>query len=390
MRILPTTLFCLCTVLPMPMLAQAQQQSAISLELPATNETLPGVGPVRRYDWFTNLWNAKRTEWSKRVAADKGAVVFLGDSITQGWEENFKGMLPGIKAANRGISGDTTRGMLFRLKEDVIKLNPAAVVMLMGTNDLEEKAEPEQVRDNVKLIIEQLNKHNSQLPIVLCKVFPSSETKSRPADKIQRINQLLSELVANNSQVTLVDTWTDFADDQGNAKLAEFPDLLHPNDAGYQKWSAKLIPVLSNLGLMGLVKSTNDLKSWRFEEHVDGKGTMKVEGDRIVFETIKKGTENWHIQVYQVGLDLQEGQTYELSFTAQSEAGRTILVSGMIDEEDWHSIGLFEETYVGKRPEMFSYTFTASDIRPKNNRVGFVLGDDTGSVSISNFWLRKK
>ncbi len=104
--------------------------------------------------------------------------------------------------------------------------------MLMGTNDLEEKAEPEMVRDNIKSIIEALNKHDAKMPIIVCLVFPSSETKARPADKIQSINELITEAVAKNKQVTLLDTWKPFADDKGNAKPKEFPDLLHPNDVG--------------------------------------------------------------------------------------------------------------------------------------------------------------
>lgn len=98
-----------------------------------------------------------------------------------------------MKVANRGISGDTTRGMLIRLEKDVLSLNPSCVVMLMGTNDLEEQAEPQVIADNVKLIVDQLKKHNSEMPIVLCLVFPSSETKKRPADKIKQINELTAK-----------------------------------------------------------------------------------------------------------------------------------------------------------------------------------------------------
>jgi lysophospholipase L1-like esterase len=359
------------------------------LDLPPTDEKMPGVGPVRRYDWFKDLWKQKHTEWASRVAQDKGKVVFLGDSITQGWGDDFKNMLPGVLAANRGISGDTTRGMLYRLADNVIKLEPLAVVMLMGTNDLEEKADPEMVRDNVKLILEELKKHNAKMPIVLCKVFPSSASKARPVDKIKRINALLAELATGNSQVTVVDTWELFADEKGDAKPVEFPDLLHPNDAGYAKWAQALRPVLSKLGLGGLLKPTNSLDSWNFEEHVDGKGTIKVDGENIVFETTKLGSENWHVQAYQLELDLKEGATYELSFKASSPQSRRMSVTAGIGEEDWHSIGLFEEIFLDKKHREYKFTFTASDVKPKNNRLGFVLGDEVGSVMVSEMSLRK-
>ncbi len=383
-----------CLALPMLALlfvpqVDAQQTDGNKLQLPSSNDTMPGVGPVRRYDWFVNLWNKRRAEWAAKADADKGAVVFFGDSITQGWGDDFKGMFAGMKVANRGISGDTTRGMLFRLNEDVLKVQPKAVVMLMGTNDLEEKAEPEMVRDNIKSIVEALNKHDAKMPIIVCLLFPSSETKARPADKIQRINELITAAVANNKQVTLLDTWKPFADDKGNAKPEEFPDLLHPNDAGYSKWAGILKPALVKLGLLNLMKPTNVLESWQFEEHFDGKGTIRVDGEQIVFQTTKQGSENWHVQAYQTRLDLEEGARYELSFNASSAEGRTVYVTAGINEDDWHNIGLFEECYIGKQPDTYKFTFTASDTRKGNNRVGFVLGDQSGSISVSNLNLKK-
>ena len=124
----------------------AEEKSAKPvIDLPATDDGLPGAGPIRRYDWFKNLWTEKRTAWAKQVEQDQKSLVFLGDSITQGWGDDMGGSFPGVKVANRGISGDTTRGMLIRLKDDVLALNPTGVVLLMGTNDLEEKAEPETI-----------------------------------------------------------------------------------------------------------------------------------------------------------------------------------------------------------------------------------------------------
>ena len=149
--------------------------------IPATDEGLPGAGPIRRYEWFQNLWDRKRSGWAKLVQQDQGALVFLGDSITQGWGDTMGGSFPGVKVANRGISGDTTRGVLIRLREDVLSLNPSGVVLLIGTNDLEEKATPEVIADNLKLIIAVLKKHSADMPIILCNVMPSSAAKKRPA-----------------------------------------------------------------------------------------------------------------------------------------------------------------------------------------------------------------
>ena len=132
------------TVTPAPAAAPAPG-APDRLAIPATDDGLPGTGPIRRMEWFQNLWKQRRTLWSTQVERDQGAVVFLGDSITQGWGHGLGAVFPGVKVANRGISGDTTRGVLIRLKEDVLDLNPRAVVMLIGTNDLEEKATPETI-----------------------------------------------------------------------------------------------------------------------------------------------------------------------------------------------------------------------------------------------------
>ncbi len=247
------------------------------LQIPANDDGLPGAGPIRRYDWFRNLWTQKRTAWSKAVEKDQGALAFLGDSITQGWNDDFQGRFPGVKLANRGISGDTTRGMLLRLKDDVLSLKPRGVVLLMGTNDLEEGAEPETIASNFKLIIEALKKHDPKMPIVVCQVFPSSETKKRPAAKIKAINDLYFAAVKGDPQVTFLETWTLFADEKGDAKSAEFPDLLHPNSTGYAKWAAALKPIFATLDFMettdddfqpepGFVSLFNghDLTGWGF------------------------------------------------------------------------------------------------------------------------------
>jgi lysophospholipase L1-like esterase len=234
-------------------LCPAQEAAASAdarFQIPASDDGLPGAGPIRRYDWFRKLWAERRAAWAQRVQQDQRAVVFLGDSITQGWGDNIGNSFPGMKVANRGISGDTTRGVLIRLKENVIALNPAAVVLLIGTNDLEEGADPEVINGNLKLILAALKHHDPKMPVVLCQVFPSSETKKRPAEKIRRINQLYAATVRGDAQVTLIETWLLFADKHGDAKLEEFPDLLHPNQAGYAKWSAALRPILATLGLL--------------------------------------------------------------------------------------------------------------------------------------------
>jgi len=277
-------------------------------QVPPTDDGLPGAGPIRRYDWFRTLWAQRRSGWAQRVQQDQHAVVFLGDSITQGWGDGLGGSFPGMKVANRGISGDTTRGVLIRLQEDVLALKPGGIVLLIGTNDLEENADAEIIAGNLKLILAALKQHNAKMPVVLCQVFPSSVTKKRPADQIRKINQLLADAVKGDAQITLIETWPLFADAQGDAKPEEFPDLLHPNQAGYAKWAAALRPIFATHGFLetepdnftpepGFVSLFNgrDLTGWGYvTNNFDGKsasgdGRYVAKNGRLIVTTPPEG-----------------------------------------------------------------------------------------------------
>ncbi len=273
-------------VLPLlfsPMIAatQAQDKAPASIDakyaLPESEEGQPGAGALRRYEKYVTTWGQKRTQWSKSVNEDQKSLVLLGDSITQGWGARTEKEFPNVKIANRGIGGDTTRGMLIRLP-DVLAIHPSCVVMLMGTNDLEMQLEPELIAGNVRLILADLKKSNPMMPIVLCNVFPSSETKKRPADKIKKLNELVGAIVKGDAQITVIDTWTLFANAEGDAKAEEFPDLLHLNDTGYKKWAAALRPVFATLGFLEIEPDTfqpevgfvslfngHDLTGWGFQ-----------------------------------------------------------------------------------------------------------------------------
>jgi lysophospholipase L1-like esterase len=278
------------------------------LQVPAGDEGLPGRGPIQRAEWFKKIWTERHTEWAGQVQRDQGAVVFLGDSITQGWGD-VGSSFPGVKTANRGIGGDTTRGVLIRLKGDVIDLNPKGVVILIGTNDIEDNAEPDDIAGNLKLIIAALHEHDAAMPVVLCEIFPSSVLKSRPAEKIRKVNALYLEAVKDQPQVTVLDTWSLFANVHGDAKEEEMPDLLHPDILGQAKWAAALRPILETVGLVpgwpddfapeaGFTSIFNgrDLTGWGYAggPPLDGKvasddGRYVARNGRLVVTVSRKG-----------------------------------------------------------------------------------------------------
>lgn len=234
--------------------AQKRGQAAVPfekvagpLEQPPSNQC-PGAGPMQPGIWFRDLWRTRRTAWDKAKEADQGAVVFFGDSITQGWETLAQDF-PGLKTANRGISGDTTRGLLVRVQGDVLDLKPRAVSLLIGTNDLDQGAEPELVLGNVKSLIAMLHAADPKLPVVINKVMPRGLQPKRYPDKIVKLNALYEEAFAKDPLVTFCDTFTLFNDGTGSVSKEEFPDLLHPNALGYARWKGALMPIFEKLGL---------------------------------------------------------------------------------------------------------------------------------------------
>ncbi|MEA3210723.1 MAG: hypothetical protein QOE70_3780 [Chthoniobacter sp.] len=214
---------------------------------PPSNQ-FPGAGPVQPGLWFRSLWKGRREQWSKDVEKDEGAVVFFGDSITQGWQSLEKDF-PNVKVANRGISGDTTRGLRGRLAEDVLAVHPKAVALLIGTNDLDQGAEPEVVVENLRAVIDELHRANPRLPVVISKVMPRGAKPGKFPEKIQALNALYEAAFKSDPQVSFCDTWSLFNDGTGQCKKEEFPDMLHPNAAGYAKWVDALRPIFEKLKL---------------------------------------------------------------------------------------------------------------------------------------------
>ena len=175
-------------------------------------------------------------------------MVFFGDSITEGWKSLAQDF-PQFKVANRGIGGDTTRGLRERIQGDVLAVHPGAVSMLIGTNDLDQGATPEIVLANMKAIVAELHKANPQMPIIINKVMPRGAKAGLYPDKIKALNGLLETAFKDDAKVTFCDTWAIFEDGSGGCKRDEFPDLLHPNAAGYAKWVAALTQIFEKLGV---------------------------------------------------------------------------------------------------------------------------------------------
>lgn len=166
-------------------------------------------------------------------------VVFMGDSITDGWGRRYGKFFPGKPYVNRGISGQTTPQMLIRFRPDVIALKPAAVVILAGTNDIAGNTGPETLEDiegNITSMAE-LAKANG-IRVILSAVMPvcdyiRPQTERRPPQKIIALNQWMKDYASKHGYVYL-DYYSAMLDDAGMFKRELTYDGLHPNEAGYE------------------------------------------------------------------------------------------------------------------------------------------------------------
>src|ERR1019366_151198 len=172
-------------------------------------------------------------------AAGEDRVVFMGDSITDGWGRGRGKFFPGKPYVNRGISGQTTPQMLIRFRTDVIALQPKAVVILAGTNDIAGNTGPstlEMIEDNLMSMAE-LAKANG-IKVALSSVMPvcdyiRPQTERRPPEKIVALNAWMKSYAAKNGFVYL-DYYTPMLDDRGMLKKELTFDGLHPSEEGYE------------------------------------------------------------------------------------------------------------------------------------------------------------
>ena len=141
---------------------------------------------------------------------------------------------------------------------------------------------------------------------------------------------------------------------------------------------------------VNLLKPTNKAESWRLEKAGDAKSEMKIEEDAVVFATSAVDSTDWHVQAVQTNLDLKDGKTYAIKFKAKSPDVVSITVNAMIDQEDWHQIGLNEEVQLTKEYKDFGFDFTANETVSKKNRISFVLGGSKGTVSLKEVTLTTK
>lgn len=189
-----------------------------------------------------------RTDWAQlrryqqenaalpRATGDR--VVFMGNSITDGWAKFFPSQFPNKPYIGRGIGGQTTPQMLVRFRQDVIALEPKVVVILAGTNDIAGNTGPstvEMIEDNIASMAELAQANG--IRVVLASVLPVFDYPWKPglepAPKIIALNAWMKDYAAKHGAVYL-DYHTAMQDERHGLRKELGYDGVHPNEAGYR------------------------------------------------------------------------------------------------------------------------------------------------------------
>ena len=164
-------------------------------------------------------------------------VVFMGNSITEGWARLFATQFPGKPYVGRGISGQTTPQMLVRFRQDVVALKPAVVVILAGINDIAGNTGPSSlgmIEDNLASMTEIAQANG--IRVVLSSVLPAYDFPWRhgmePAPKVEALNAWIRRYAAAHHAVYL-DYWTPLHDARGGLPDSLASDGVHPTEKGY-------------------------------------------------------------------------------------------------------------------------------------------------------------
>jgi lysophospholipase L1-like esterase len=199
-------------------------------------------------------WKDRQEAINKRVAdvGEKAEVIFVGDSITQGWEGEGKEVWAKYynsrNAINLGIGGDRTQHVLWRLEHGNLDgLKPKAAVVMIGTNNSNgEDNTAAQIADGVAAIVRRLREKLPNTKILLLAIFPRGENFNNQRGKILQVNQVLQKL-ADEKNVFWVDFGYKFVTEDGLIPRELMPDYLHLSPKAYGIWAESIEPRLKQI-----------------------------------------------------------------------------------------------------------------------------------------------
>jgi|TARA_B110000263_G_scaffold113803_1_gene99242 lysophospholipase L1-like esterase len=213
----------------------------------AAEEPHSAIKPVPR----TGGWLTRHESFNKRVGQGKVDLVFIGDSITQGWEGSGKDVWAKYYAnrntVNLGIGGDRTQHVIWRLDNGNLKnITPKAAVIMIGTNNSGSNTSAE-IADGVKVIVEQIRKMSPKTKILVLGVFPRGTNNDDARRKVNQGANAIFKNLADSKHVHYLDIGAHFLTDDGTLTREIMPDLLHLSPKGYLIWAESIEKPLVDL-----------------------------------------------------------------------------------------------------------------------------------------------
>jgi lysophospholipase L1-like esterase len=205
-------------------------------------------------EWWLPRHEQKLEEKRRLLAAGTGPeIVFIGDSITQGWEKEGREVWQQHYAAHHaldlGFGGDRTENVLWRLQHgEVDGIAPKVAVLMVGTNNSGHRAEnPQTTAAGIQRLVEELRQRLPRTKVLLLAIFPRGAT---PDDFLRGLNERVNKIIAgqaDGSMVHFLDINHELLERDGTLDKAVMPDLLHPNAKGYAIWQRAMDPTLQRL-----------------------------------------------------------------------------------------------------------------------------------------------
>lgn len=220
------------------LILQAQNTEPAQKKTQAQNAAQTKEDERIKNDWANLSRFREENQKESSTQSAKKRVVFMGNSITEGWGNIMPDFFSANSYLNRGISGQTTPQMLIRFRPDVVNLKPAVVVILAGINDIAGNTGPstqEMIENNISSMVD-LAKANG-IRVVLSSVLPAFDFPwhkgMKPADKVVKLNQWIKQYAGTHGCIYL-DYFTPMADERNGLKSEYTEDGVHPNPKGYE------------------------------------------------------------------------------------------------------------------------------------------------------------
>ena len=187
---------------------------------------------------------------NRRVKQGDIDLIFVGDSIAEGWKENetWKKYYGHRKAANLGISGDRTEHVLWRLDHGNIDgISPKVAVLMIGTNNsVGNEYSPQDIADGIRAIVFKLREKLPKTKVLLLAIFPRGERPNLKRMKNTAASKLIVDL-ADNKDIFFLDIGSSFLDDKGVISKEIMRDFSHLSPLGYKIWAKAMEPTLAEL-----------------------------------------------------------------------------------------------------------------------------------------------